>query len=114
MSKVFYTNGVGSAQTIENADSNKVKVFETKADAVAALSNLENGEIVSTTIDPTLVNNDVWFGTYDEYQAQLPNIAPNTICFVYDDVEYISLSTLKSVVAASSSFADFQARVAAL
>ena len=48
MSKTFRTVGVGSAQTLEKIENNKIPVYETKAAAEADIANLSDGQIIAT------------------------------------------------------------------
>lgn len=81
--KTFVTEGLGSQQSLENIQDEKIPVYDTLADAQADLSNLEEGQIIAT--------------------RDYGNPAP-----------VLPMNTFKAVVAASSDFADFQSRVAAL
>ena len=48
MSKTFRTVGVGSTQTLEKIENNKIPVYETKAAAEADIANLSDGQIIAT------------------------------------------------------------------
>ena len=48
MSKTFRTVGVGSEQTLEKIENNKIPVYETKAAAETDLANLSDGQIIAT------------------------------------------------------------------
>ena len=48
MSKTFRTVGVGSEQTLEKIENNKIPVYETKEAAEADIANLTNGQIIAT------------------------------------------------------------------
>ena len=48
MSKTFRTVGVGSTQTLEKIENNKIPVYETKAAAEADIANLTDGQIIAT------------------------------------------------------------------
>ena len=48
MSKTFRTIGVGSEQTLEKIENNKIPVYNTMADAEADLTNLSDGQIIAT------------------------------------------------------------------
>ena len=48
MSKTFRTVGVGSEQTLEKIENNKIPVYETKAAAEADIANLSEGQIIAT------------------------------------------------------------------
>ena len=48
MSKTFRTVGVGSEQTLEKIENNKIPVYETKAAAEADIANLSDGQIIAT------------------------------------------------------------------
>ena len=48
MSKTFRTVGVGSTQTLEKIENNKIPVYETKAAAEADIANLSEGQIIAT------------------------------------------------------------------
>src|SRR5574344_2588879 len=46
--KTFRTVGVGSEQTLEKIENNKIPVYETKAAAEADIANLSDGQIIGT------------------------------------------------------------------
>ena len=46
--KTFRTVGVGSEQTLEKIENNKIPVYETKAAAEADIANLTDGQIIAT------------------------------------------------------------------
>ena len=48
MSKTFRTVGVGSTQTLEKIENNKIPVYETKEAAEADIANLSDGQIIAT------------------------------------------------------------------
>src|SRR5574344_508447 len=48
MSKTFRTVGVGSEQTLEKIENNKIPVYETKAAAESDIANLSDGQIIAT------------------------------------------------------------------
>ena len=48
MSKTFRTVGVGSEQTLEKIENNKIPVYETKEAAEADIANLTDGQIIAT------------------------------------------------------------------
>lgn len=48
MSKTFRTVGVGSEQTLEKIENNKIPVYETNAAAEADIANLSDGQIIAT------------------------------------------------------------------
>lgn len=81
--KTFVTTGVGSQQSIENIQDEKIPVYDTLSDAQADLANLAEGQIIATR----------------DYGTSAP---------------VVTMDIFKAVVAASSDFADFQSRVAAL
>lgn len=81
--KTFVTSGLGSQQSLENIQDEKIPVYDTLSDAQSDLANLEEGQIIATR----------------DYGTSAP---------------VVTMDTFKAVVAASSDFADFQSRVAAL
>ena len=48
MSKTFRTVGVGSTQTLEKIENNKIPIYETKAAAEADIANLTDGQLIAT------------------------------------------------------------------
>ena len=97
--------------------------------AVPAPADLDRGELALNTADRRLFTkhgNDLVYevgrtkitdmADYDG--AQIPAdgdvLAYDVVAGKWDNVAYVSLATLKSVVAASTDFADFQSRIAAL
>ena len=48
MSRTFRTVGVGSEQTLEKIENNKIPVYETKEAAEADIANLSDGQIIAT------------------------------------------------------------------
>lgn len=48
MAKTFVTNGTGSQQTLSPILDEKIPVYDTRADAEADLSNLEENQIIAT------------------------------------------------------------------
>lgn len=48
MAKEFYTNGIGSAQTLNPSDESKIKIYDSKVDADLDLANIEENEIIAT------------------------------------------------------------------
>lgn len=48
MAKTFITSGTGASQTLDAIQNEKVPVYNTRADAEADISNIEEGGIVAT------------------------------------------------------------------
>lgn len=68
MAKSFYTQGTGSAQTLNDSQDEKIPVYATKALAQADLANLAEGQIIATkdgTADTQTLKDYVNFRYWD-------------------------------------------------
>ena len=48
MAKEYFTNNTGASQTLNASDQSKIKIYDSKTDMDAAISNIAENEIVAT------------------------------------------------------------------
>ena len=82
MSKTFRTVGVGSEQTLEKIENNKIPVYETKAAAEADIANLSDGQLIATKDEGNEMFNPVDVVQDGNMHAVTSNAVADSLCTI--------------------------------